>query len=359
MIGGNGLARQLSLAMAALSVLMIIGSTVAFYIVYAVLERLRIVAPLPNGATDTTGLDIGILLGAALIGLFVAVALAVWLARQIVQPVSAVGTAARQIAQGDLTTRVTVASAAHGETAALIEDFNTMADRLQRMAENVSIWNAQIAHELRTPLTILQGRLQGARDGLFPLDQALVESLLGQVAGLTRLVEDLRSVSLADSGRLDLTLTDFDLAGVIEGMAAALKSVLGPAGFTLQLDLARGMVHADASRIRQAILALVENARRHANPCEVVVSTRFTPGVATVTVSDQGPGVPPALADEIFRQFVRGPKSTGGTGLGLAVVRAIARSHGGQVSYRREGEISAFEITLRVQGPVGQKASPF
>lgn len=166
-------------------------------------------------------------------------------------------------------------------------------------------------------------------------------------------------MSLADSGRLDLTLTDFDLAGVVEGMAAALKSVLEPAGFTLQLDLARGMVHADANRIRQAILALVENARRHANPCEVVVSTRFTPGVATVTVSDQGPGVPPALADEIFRQFVRGPKSTGGTGLGLAVVRAIARSHGGQVSYRREGEISAFEITLRVQGPVGQNASPF
>lgn len=184
MIGGNGLARQLSLAMAALSVLMIIGSTVAFYIVYAVLERLRIVAPLPNGATDTTGLDIGILLGAALIGLFVAVALAVWLARQIVQPVSAVGTAARQIAQGDLTTRVTVASAAHGETAALIEDFNTMADRLQRMAENVSIWNAQIAHELRTRLPSCRGGCRVPGMGCFRWTRLWSRACWGKSPGL-------------------------------------------------------------------------------------------------------------------------------------------------------------------------------
>lgn len=354
MIRATGLARQLSIAMAALSVLMIFVSTAAFYLVYAVVERLRLVALTPYEATDTTSLDIGITLGAAVIGLIIAVALAIWLARQIVRPLRAVGNAARRIAQGDLATRVTVAGAVHGETAALVEDFNAMANRLQRMAEDVSIWNAQIAHELRTPLTILQGRLQGAKDGVFPLDDALVEGLLGQVAGLTRLVEDLRSVSLGDSGRLDLTLTDFDLACEIEGMAPALRSILEPAGFSLAFDLKPGVVRADASRVRQAILALVENARRHADPCQVRIANSFSGELATIAVSDLGPGVPPELADDIFRQFVRGPHSRSGTGLGLAVVRAIARSHGGNVQYRTAGEASIFEITLRAHGIASQ-----
>lgn len=343
---GISLTRQLSVAMAALSVVMIVVSTAAFYVVYAVLERWRIVAPMPANAEDTVQVDIAITLGIGIIGLVIAIALAVWLARRIVRPMGAVGDAARQIAQGDLATRVEPLPEAQGETATLIADFNAMADRLERMAEDVSTWNAQIAHELRTPLTILQGRLQGARDGLFPLDAALLDSLLVQVAGLTRLVEDLRSVSLADSGRLDLALTEVDLAAEIEGLASTLRSILEPAGFTLALDLAPGTIRADAARVRQAVLAMVDNARRHADPCVIRIRASYLPDGASIAVADAGPGLASGFEEDAFRLFARGGLTVEGTGLGLSVIRGIARAHGGEVSYWRDETQSTFEMTL-------------
>lgn len=351
MTEGTSLTRQLSVAMAALSVAMIVVSVEAFYIVYSVLERWQIVAPMPPDVEDTTQLDIGIILGVCIIGLMIAIAVAVWLARRIVRPIGAVGDAARRIAQGDLATRVEPLREAQSETAQLIADFNAMADRLQQMADDVSIWNAQIAHELRTPLTILQGRLQGAKDGVFPLDAALVDGLLTQVAGLTRLVEDLRSVSLADSGRLDLVLTDVDLATEITDMAPTLRSMLEPAGFSLTLNLMPGTIRADAARIRQAVLALVDNARRHANPCAIVICVKFTRSAVAITVEDAGPGLPTGFEEDAFRQFVRGGRSAGGTGLGLAVVRGIAHAQGGNVAYRSAAGRSVFEITLSTDMP--------
>jgi|TARA_R110002124_G_scaffold138720_1_gene302601 two-component system sensor histidine kinase AdeS len=343
---GLSLTRQLSVAMAALSVMMIVVSSAAFYVVYAVLERWRIVAPMPANGEDTVQLDVAITLGIGIVGLVIAIALAIWLARRIARPMGAVGYAARQIAQGDLATRVEPVPEAQGETALLIADFNAMADRLERMAEDVSTWNAQIAHELRTPLTILQGRLQGAKDGVFPLDAVLLDGLLVQVAGLTRLVEDLRSVSLADSGRLDLVLTDVDLAAEIEGMAPTLRSILEPVGFTLSLVLAPGTIRADAGRIRQAVLALVDNASRHADPCEIAIRLSYFSGGASIAVEDAGPGLPAELEDRAFQQFTRGGQSAGGSGLGLSVVRGIVRAHSGNVAYRRDGTRSVFQITL-------------
>lgn len=282
-----------------------------------------------------------------MLGLLLALAVAAWLAQRIVRPLAAVGEAARRIAEGDLATRVGTVTEAQGETAALIADFNAMADRLQRMADDVSVWNAQIAHELRTPLTILQGRLQGVRDGLFPFDIALVDGLLAQVAGLTRLVEDLRSVSLADSGHLELDLSEVDVAAELVTMAPMLEGMVEPTGFALRFDLHSGIVRVDAGRLRQAILALVDNARRHADPCELLITTRSTDDHVSIAVVDAGPGLPPNLESAAFRQFVRGPKSTGGSGLGLAIVRSIARAHGGDVRYQRSDSASVFEIMFR------------
>ncbi|WP_448661221.1 ATP-binding protein [Sphingomonas sp. CJ20] len=340
------LTRQLAVAMAALATMAIIVSTAAFYVVYAVLERLRIVAPLPPGVADTTSLDVGITLVACVFGGLLALAMAVRLARRIVRPMGAVGDAARRIADGDLATRIDPIPEAHGETALLIADFNAMAGRLQRMSDDVKVWNAQIAHELRTPLTILRGRLQGAQDGVFPLDAQLVTSLQQQVDGLTRLVEDLRSVSLADSGRLDLELAEVDLAAELEALAPTLSSLLMPAGFGLDLNLEPGVARVDLTRIRQAVIALVDNARRHANPCKLRIALAFTDKAMAITVTDDGPGIPLDVADDAFRQFVRGTNVAGGSGLGLAVVRGIARAHGGEASYCRTAEECQFRLLL-------------
>lgn len=337
--------------MAALATMAIIVSTAAFYLVYGVLERLRVVAPLPPGVEDTTGLDIGITLAACVAGGIVAVAIGVRVARRIVRPLGAVGDAARRIAEGDLATRIDPSAEAHGETALLIADFNAMADRLQRMSENVQVWNAQIAHELRTPLTILRGRLQGAQDGVFPLDAELVAGLLVQVEGLTRLVEDLRSVSLAESERLHVEFGDVDLAAELSALAPTLSAMLTQAGFGLALHLAPGMVRADAVRIRQAVIALIDNAVRHADPCTVGVAVAFAGEMAMLTVADDGPGLAPGFEDDAFRKFARGAASSRGSGLGLAVVRAIARAHGGEATYLREGDRSMFRILLPRRAP--------
>jgi two-component system sensor histidine kinase AdeS len=343
------LARQLSGAMAALAITTVVASTAAFYLVYAVLERLRIVA-LPPDDYATLGWDVGITLTLCAAGLVSALVVALRLARRIVGPLDAVATVARRIAQGDLTARVRPLGQTHGETAALVTDFNAMADQLQRMSNGVKDWNAQIAHELRTPLTILRGRLQGAKDGVFPLDIELVAGLMKQVDGLTRLVEDLRSVSLADSGRLELTLADVDVAAEVEDMAPVLLAILEPAGFGLELALQPGSVKADPTRLRQAILALVDNARRHAHPCALRIAVDFIDDTVAITVSDLGPGLSLGFEDDAFRQFARGKhtlgEAAGGSGLGLAVVRGIERTHGGDAVYLREADRSLFRIIL-------------
>lgn len=345
------LTRQLALVMAALATMAIIATSATFYIVYAVLERLHILAPSPPGADDFTTLDFGILLTGCLFGAVLALGIALWLSRRIVHPLRALGEAARNIAGGDLATRVEEIADAHGETALLIADFNAMAGRLQGMSEDLSTWNAQIAHELRTPLTILRGRLQGAQDGVFTLDAQLIAGLLQQVDGLTRLVEDLRSVSLADSGRLDLMLTEVDLAAEVEALAPILASMLAPAGFGLALDLQPGSVQADPARLRQAIIALVENARRHADPCTIRIETYFTDTIASVSVIDEGPGLRAAFENRAFDPFARDTRRTQGTGLGLAVIRAIARAHGGDAVYCRTDTRSIFKLTLPLAAP--------
>jgi len=345
------LTRQLALVMAALATMAIIATSATFYIVYAVLERLHILAPSPPGSDDFTGLDFGILLTGCLFGAVLALGIALWVSRRIVHPLRALGEAARNIAGGDLATRVEEIADAHGETALLIADFNAMAGRLQGMSEDLSTWNAQIAHELRTPLTILRGRLQGAQDGVFALDTQLIAGLLQQVDGLTRLVEDLRSVSLADSGRLDLMLTEVDLAAEVEALAPTLVSMLAPAGFGLALDLQPGSVQADPARLRQTIIALVENARRHADPCVIRIETYFTEALASVSVIDAGPGLRAGFENRAFDPFARDTQRAQGTGLGLAVVRAIARAHGGDAAYGRTGTQSIFRLTLPLTDP--------
>ena len=345
MSGGISLARQLTAAMTALAIAVVVANTAAFYLVYAALERLKFVT-LPPDDYSTVGWDLGITLALCLTGSLLALWIALRLARRIARPLGAVAVAARRIAAGDLSTRVETLGDVSGETALLIADFNTMANRLQRMAEDVTLWNAKIAHELRTPLTILQGRLQGAKDSVFPVDARLVDGLLTQVEGLARLVEDLRSVSLADSGRLDLILEDVDLAVEVEAMAPTLRSMLEPAGFSLELDLKPAPVRADPARIRQAVLALIDNARRHADPCSLRIATSFAADKATLVVTDCGPGLDQDLEEEAFHQFVRGARTTGGSGLGLAIVRGIVSAHGGEICYRRLPGRSAFEVTL-------------
>ncbi|MET4682098.1 ATP-binding protein [Brevundimonas faecalis] len=281
--------------------------------------------------------------GAVAAAVGIAVASGVQLARRIVLPLTSLAETARRIAGGDLSARAVVGDRTIGETARLVDDFNAMAAQLERLADGMVTWNASIAHELRTPLTILKGRLQGVWDGVFDMDEATLVSLLKQVDGLARLVEDLRVVSLAESGHLHLQLEEVDLAQVIGDLEGAVSPGLAAAGFTPQWRLETAKTVCDPVRLRQAVLALIENARVHATPGPLVVETHATPDGVRILVQDSGPGLAEGFEALAFDSFRRG-NALGGSGLGLSVVRAVAEAHGGGVAYRRVEGGSVFEI---------------
>ncbi|MFH1819388.1 MAG: ATP-binding protein [Pseudomonadota bacterium] len=331
-----GLSRQIALTMMAIAfgvTLLVVLTSYVFYF-FAVSywpELFNQPTLIPTGpewiwivATTLTGLAFAIVVG-------------VHLARRILVPLNSVTDGIRRVAQGDLGARAIAGDRSLGEGAGLADDFNALASQLQRTTEEMAFWNAAIAHELRTPVTILRGRLQGLAEGVFTPDESLFRSLLNQVDGLARLIEDLRAVSLAESGHLHLRVLETDLSAEVESVVDVCRHALQAAGQHPVLDLKAKSVLCDPVRIRQALLALLDNARRHAAPGEVLVQTRLENGWCILRVEDEGPGIPPGSASQVFRAFRRmgddvEAGTDAGSGLGLAVVAAIARAHQGYAS---------------------------
>jgi len=257
------------------------------------------------------------------------------LSKTIITPLNAVAESLRQVAQGNLSIRADIDAHSQDEATQLVRDFNIMAERLERVERERQFWNAAIAHELRTPVTVLRGRLQGLTDGVFEPDPALFRSLLTQVEGLGRLIEDLRLVGLAESGRLELRRELTDLAAAASEVVQVFEPSLREAGFTVSCPMDGPSAMCDPVRIRQALLALLENALCHADPGPLRIGVQIAEGFCHLLVEDCGPGVSTPLAVKIFEPFQRGnPHARRGSGLGLAVVQAIARAHGGEVTCR-------------------------
>lgn len=288
----------------------------------------------------------------ALCGVLMAFFISIKLAKRILQPIQSVLENVRRVADGDLSARATADAGALGETHLLVDRFNAMAERLEHSAKEVATWNAAIAHELRTPVTVLKGRLQGLADGVFAPEEAQFRSLLAQVDGLSRLIEDLRMLSLFEAGRMQLQLAPADLVSEIRGVVALLAPDAEKLGFRIVVDLVDRPITCDAARIRQALLALLDNAWRYAQPGEVRIETRISDSQCRLCVEDSGPGLDDDIAASAFDTRPVSnwqPRVKGGSGLGLTVVRAIAEAHGGTAAYcrsRRGGAL--FEIAWPV-----------
>lgn len=304
----------------------------AFYTVWFLLS--------PNsfpGANSTdnwlpTPLEWGWMALTTAVALAGAILFALKLSKPIVTPLNAVTESLRQVAQGNLAVRADIDADSQGEAAQLVRDFNAMAERLERMERERRFWNAAIAHELRTPVTVLRGRLQGLTEGVFEPAPALFRSLLTQVEGLARLIEDLRLLGLAENGRLELRQELTDLEVEVSAVVRAIEPSLQEAGFTVSCHVDAQLVLCDPIRIRQALLALLENALCHAVAGALHIQVRISQGMCHLLVEDCGPGVPEPLAAHIFEAFQRGAPHGHGSGLGLAVVKAIACAHGGDVT---------------------------
>jgi len=332
----HGLSRRIALTVAILVASVMLASVVGSYIFYALMFSYAPDQVSGDNQWLPSRAEWGWIVASTACAVVLAFAVAVRLARRLLVPLTSVADGLRRVSQGDLAVRANGADNALGEASQLVDDFNTMAQRLERMAGEQRFWNAAIAHELRTPVTILRGRLQGLAEGVFAPDPKLFHSLLAQVEHLGRLIEDLRVVGLADGGHLALQRAPCRLADEIRSVVNLLGPDLRAAGFTPVMDLDEAELPCDAARIRQALLALLDNARRHALPGVLDIVLCRAGGEVRLTVSDAGPGVDPALAASIFDAFQRGAAARGGTGsgLGLAVVRAIVQAHGGQVRCR-------------------------
>lgn len=342
-----GLGRKIAVRMALVTLSgLAISALCAFFLYSWVFQNHPdAVAPAHEWVPQTV--DYLVIAASAAAAIGIAVIAGIQLARRIVLPLTSLAEAARNIADGDLSARAVVDDRSLGETAVLVDDFNLMAGRLEALAQGMVTWNAAIAHELRTPVTILKGRLQGVWDGVFEMDEATLTSLLKQVDGLARLVEDLRVVSLADSGHLRLKLEVVDLAQVIGELRDAVEPGLATAGFSTEWSLAPAVALCDPVRLRQATLALVENARVHATPGPLTIGTGVTADTLWIRVEDSGPGLAAGLETRIFNPFQRQAGATAGSGLGLAVVRVVAEAHEGVANYRPGASGgSTFELAI-------------
>ncbi|MEN4902188.1 ATP-binding protein [Luteimonas sp. TWI1437] len=337
MTRASGLRSQIAVSLAVMSLGLMVLSIAGSYAFYAWASAY---APtmlsqswLPSGA------ELAWIVMTVVAAVVISVWVAIRLSRRILNPLNAAAHGLRDIARGNLHARVALGAHATGETAQLAQDVNALAERLQAAVQEQTFWNAAVAHELRTPVTILRGRLQGLVDGVFAPEPAVFAGLLKQAESLSRLVEDLRVLSLQDSGHFEIELVAVDLALELQGVAESFSDRLAVAGFELRVETSvPPRVTCDAARIRQALTALLDNALKHATPGPLLLYARVVGGETCVGVVDTGPGVPEALRQHVFDAFRRGDPSRsragGGSGLGLAVVRTIAVAHGGHAGCR-------------------------
>lgn len=272
------------------------------------------------------------------------------LAQRFIKPINYLAEAAKKISQGDLSARADDSQIHSAEIAELMHNFNDMAQKLESSVENAQVWNAAIAHELRTPITILQGRLQGVLDGVFPADETLFNSLLNQVEGLSHLVEDLRTLSLVENQQLRLNYERVDFKALTEKVLKLFEPRLQQARLEPVLQVAALEVYCDRRRIEQVLMALMDNAIRYAHPGKLSISLKMEPQSWMLQVADDGPGIAPQYRQDLFKPFFRLEQSRnkefGGTGLGLAVVHAIVIAHRGSIEYHNPANNSVFTISL-------------
>jgi signal transduction histidine kinase len=294
------------------------------------------------------------LLWGGLVAVAIALLITFFLSRRILAPVKALTLASKRLGKGDFSQRVPTKD--KGELGELAQTFNSMASDLERAERLRQNMVADVAHELRTPLSNLRGYLEAARDGVIKPDAKTIRSLSEEALLLSRLVDDLQELSLADAGALKLVRQGEDIAGVIDQAVVAMQAQATEKGVSLLTDLPRRLPpgNIDSHRINQVLRNLLENAVAHtAKGGTVTVSARRQEKWVKVSVTDAGEGIPPKELPNIFERFYRVDKSrartTGGSGLGLTIAKRLVEAHGGKIQAQSKlGKGSRFSFTIPV-----------
>jgi signal transduction histidine kinase len=266
----------------------------------------------------------------------------VHMSRRIAAPLERLAAAAQAIGRRDLRQRVDLKGSR--EIVAVATAFNDMAAALEKAESLRRNLVADVAHELRTPLSVLQGNLLAILDGVYPLNAAEIAGLYNQTDVLNRLVNDLHDLSLADARQLPLKVQETDVSELLNNVVTAFAPTAEAASVDLELDIAPDLpcVLLDPLRLTQVLDNLLGNALRH-TPAGGMVSLRadVVDAHLQLMVKDTGEGIAAEHLPHVFDRFYRTnrgrSRATGGAGLGLAIVRAIVETHGGQVTVGSDG----------------------
>lgn len=302
---------------------------------------------------QTAGLALGLGgAGAALL----AVLLGIFLARTITRPIDELTGAARRMAKGDLAQNVNVHSS--DEVGELAAAFNQMSADLAQADQARRQMTADIAHELRNPLTVMGGYLDAMRAGDLPPTPARLEAVYEEIQHLESLVEDLRTLSLADAGALALNLQPLAPADLLKYVAAryAQQAEQKKIALSVEADAALPQIRVDEARMVQVFSNLVSNALRH-TPAQgrVRLSAKASRERIRFAVADTGEGIPPDDLPRVFERFYRADQArhgeNGELGLGLAIAKAFVQAHGGKIGVESTpGAGTTFTVDLPLDG---------
>ncbi|RPJ19281.1 MAG: HAMP domain-containing protein [Chloroflexi bacterium] len=295
-----------------------------------------------------------LLVYSALAATAIALLLAVLLSRSLTSPIRELTEATHAVSEGDLSQQVPIRS--NDELGELGRAFNKMSTELARSVNVRKQMTADIAHELRTPLSLILGHAEAVHDGVLPPTLENFEIIREEATRLEHLVDDLRTLSLADAGELSINLQTIEPGRLLQEVASLYQYQTQRKNIALDLDIASPLatIEVDPGRITQVLTNVLDNALRHTpDGGKIILSAKEVNGQIELAVHDSGPGLKAEELDRIFQRFYRTDASRqredypGGSGLGLAIAKSIVQAHGGQVFAESEtGEGLKVIVTL-------------
>jgi two-component system sensor histidine kinase BaeS len=268
--------------------------------------------------------------------LLITLLLAWWLSRQLLIPIQQLIKGTQALSSRKFKTKIKINS--NDELGKLAEDFNSMSQTLERYEIMRQQWLSDISHELRTPLSIMRGEIEAMQDGIREFNNEALNSLHFEVQRMSRLVDDLRQLSLADTETLSLKKEGINPLQILRDTVKLYKTQLAQHNISVEENLqADSILQANADKLRQLYSNILENTLRYVDsPASLKIFSEQTKTQLSINFIDSGSGVPEESIERLFDRLYRVEQSRnrakGGSGLGLAICKNIVEMHGGTIT---------------------------